>query len=860
MRTAEAILLAAGLLVEAAYAAASQQYTWKSVMTGGGGGFVPGIVFNPSEKGLAYARTDIGGAYRLNADDSWTPLQDYAANSDWHDWGVDALATDPVDPARVYLAVGLYTNEWDPENGSILRSKDRGNTWAEAKLPFKVGGNMPGRGLGERLAIDPNDNSILYFGARSGHGLWKSTDYGVTWSNVTSFTWTGTYVQDPTSSYTADRVGIAWITFDSTSGLKGSGSSRIFVGIADTGKSVFVSEDAGATWSWVTGEPMYGFLPHKGVLSPAEKTLYISYANGAGPYDGTNGTLHKYDIANKKWTDISPTPAASVSYGYGGLAVDLKVPGTIMVAALNSWWPDGIVWRSVNSGATWSAIWDWNGYPNMNKYYSYDISNAPWLLDGSTGKEFPQKVGWMMEALVIDPFDSDHWLYGTGATIYGGHDLTKWDTVHNVTLKSLAVGIEEMAILGLIAPPGGPQLLSAVGDVGGYYHSDLSKAPQHSFQTPMYSTTQGIDYAGNKPSNIVRSGSSDNLPTVALSSDFGKTWSGNYAASSSTPTGPVAFSADADTILLMNSNGAMVSKSSSTFTAVSSLPSGAAIASDKANNTVFYSGSAGSIYVSANGAASFTKTATLGSSTSVNTIRAHPSIAGDVWATTDKGLWHSTDYGKTFTQIGSGCAAGWSFGLGKGSSTGSYAVLYGFFTVDGVTGLFKTEDKGANWQMISDASHGFGSASTNVVNADMLNYGRVFVGTNGRGIFYGEPGGSVPSSTATATSATQTSISTASSSTTVKTSSITASTSTTMTTTTKPSTTGTTTSSGPNGTATSSPWEQCGGIGYTGPTLCPSGWKCTVQNDYYSQCELSIILQTAIFLRRTRTDCNLGMQ
>lgn len=28
------------------------------------------------------------------------------------------------------------------------------------------------------------------------------------------------------------------------------------------------------------------FFPHKGVLSPAEKTLYISYSDGAGPYDG----------------------------------------------------------------------------------------------------------------------------------------------------------------------------------------------------------------------------------------------------------------------------------------------------------------------------------------------------------------------------------------------------------------------------------------------------------------------------------------------------------------------------------------------------------------------------------------------
>jgi xyloglucan-specific exo-beta-1,4-glucanase len=55
------------------------------VKIGGGGGFVPGIVFNPTEKGLAYARTDIGGLYRLNpADDSWTALQDYVQDGQWY--------------------------------------------------------------------------------------------------------------------------------------------------------------------------------------------------------------------------------------------------------------------------------------------------------------------------------------------------------------------------------------------------------------------------------------------------------------------------------------------------------------------------------------------------------------------------------------------------------------------------------------------------------------------------------------------------------------------------------------------------------------------------------------------------------
>lgn len=84
-------------------AVSSQTYTWNNVKIGGGGGFVPNIIFNPSEQGLAYARTDIGGAYKLNADDSWTPLLDFANDTTWHYWGTDALATDPVDTERLYL-------------------------------------------------------------------------------------------------------------------------------------------------------------------------------------------------------------------------------------------------------------------------------------------------------------------------------------------------------------------------------------------------------------------------------------------------------------------------------------------------------------------------------------------------------------------------------------------------------------------------------------------------------------------------------------------------------------------------------------------------------------------------------------
>ncbi|TFL04121.1 carbohydrate-binding module family 1 protein [Pterulicium gracile] len=36
--------------------------------------------------------------------------------------------------------------------------------------------------------------------------------------------------------------------------------------------------------------------------------------------------------------------------------------------------------------------------------------------------------------------------------------------------------------------------------------------------------------------------------------------------------------------------------------------------------------------------------------------------------------------------------------------------------------------------------------------------------------------------------------------------------------------------------STASQYGQCGGIGWSGATLCPSGWSCNKVNDYYFQC------------------------
>ncbi|OJT06937.1 Xyloglucanase [Trametes pubescens] len=740
-------------------AVSSQSYTWKNVKIGGGGGFVPNIVFNPSQKGLAFARTDIGGAYKLNADDSWTPLLDFVDDARWNYWGVDAIATDPVDPKRLYLATGMYTNSWDPNNGQILISTDQGATFTPSKLPFKVGGNMPGRGMGERLAIDPNSNNILFFGARSGNGLWKSSDFGATWTQIKNFPSVGTYVPDPTdtSGYNNDVMGLSWVTFDTTSGSSGKATPRIFVGVANKGSdNIFVSSDAGATWTAVPGQNNT-FIPHKGVLSPAEKALYISYSDGAGPYDGTMGSVFKYDLTAGTFTDITPVSGGDLYFGFGGVAVDAQKPGTIMVAALNSWWPDGQIFRSTDGGKTWTGLWAWQSYPTLNRYYTYDDTLAPWIGPDLTSSDLTMQIGWMMEGLSIDPFDSNHWLYGTGETIYGSHDLLKWDTAsRNITLKSLADGIEETSVQGLISPPVGAHLISAIGDVDGFVHTSLDSAPLVSYTNPTYSSSSDIDYAGNVPATIVRIGTTTDGSQgkqVAISTDSGVTWSQDYGAPDDVGGGKVALSANGDTVLWKTtSNGIMVSQYTNPFSAVSSLPSDAAIASDKKNNSIFYGASGSKFFVSTDGGKTFSAQGTLGSSTSPFRVIVHPNVTGDVWVSTDKGLFHSTNTGSTFTAI-SGVSQAWSIALGAPKTAGGYPALFAAANIGGV-GYFRSDDAGVNWVKVNDAAHGFGSASANVLAADLRVYGRVFVGTNGRGIFYGEVAGSAPAPTATSPAST----------------------------------------------------------------------------------------------------------
>ncbi|KAK8859118.1 family 74 glycoside hydrolase [Apiospora arundinis] len=821
------------LAATAVQAAAPQ---WQNVRLGGGGGFVPGIVFHPATKGVAYARTDIGGLYRLNAaDDSWAAVTDSITDhARWHNWGVDAVALDPADDKKVYAAFGLYTNSWDGSNGQIGRSADRGQTWTFADLPFKVGGNMPGRGTGERLAVDPANPDVLYFGARSGKGLWKSTNGGASFAKVASFTGVGTYAPQPGDStgLNSDIQGLTFVTFDSTSPKVGGATSRIFVGTADNSTaSLYVSEDAGATWAAIKNQPKK-FFPHKGKLSPAEKALYISYADGTGPYDGTNGAVYRYDIAAGTFKDITPKPAGdgALNFGFGGLALDAQKPGTLVVASLNSWWPDAQIFRSTDSGATWSPIWTWAAYPEMNLRYKQDVSKAPWIGPGFLDID-TKDLGWMIEALEIDPHDSDHWLYGTGLTLFGGHDLTKWDTAsEKVTIKSLADGIEETSVQDVASVPGGSELLAATGDVGGFTFADaksLDTAPKKNWLGPKWATNVGVDYAGAANKNVVRIGNSAGTKQIAVSADGGDTWKEHPGADTNANGGTVAISADGKVIVWSAAAGGVLrSQDQGAFSRVASLAAGAVVASDKQKGSVFYGGAGAKFYVSTDAGSSFVAAAgKLGSATAIRDIAAHPTKAGEVWVSTDVGVFHSTDSGATFTATSSSLTNTFQVALGVGA--GSNWNVYAFGHGDKGARLYGSGDGGKTWTDIQGDVQGFGTVDSGRLAGSGNVAGLVYVGTNGRGAFRSTVslgGGSSPSPDPSTTTSVPPPPPTT-------TTSKPAPTTTLVTSTTSKRADTTTSASAPKQTH----FGQCGGQGAT-PVECEAPYTCQKQNDWYHQC------------------------
>lgn len=355
----------------------------------------------------------------------------------------------------------------------------------------------------------------------------------------------------------------------------------------------------------------------------------------------------------------------------------------------------------------------------------------------------------MIESLEIDPHDSDHWLYGTGLTLYGGHDLTKWDRdswaeQDRLTIASLADGIEETAVQAVASIPGGSELLAAVGDVGGFTFANasvLDRAPPVNWMGAGWTTNVGVDFAGASVRDAVRIGNTAGHKQIAVSHDGGATWSPHEGADTSANGGTVALSADGKVIVWSAASGGVIrAEGQGQFAKVASLPAGGLVASDKQNGSVFYGASGSKFYVSKDAGASFGAAAgdkLFGEAKAVRDIAAHPAKAGDVWVSTDAGVFHSADYGATFAPTAATLTDTFQVALGVGGRDKQEGVWNVYAFGRGAAGprLYGSADGGATWADVQGAEQGFGTIDSGKLAGSGNVPGLVYVGTNGRGVF-----------------------------------------------------------------------------------------------------------------------------
>lgn len=236
----------------------------------------------------------------------------------------------------------MYIINWDFNLGVIICSDDKGVMWVFIDLFFKVGGNMFGCGMGERLVVDFVNFNIIYFGVCSGNGLWKSIDGGVIFFKVIFFINVGFYIVDFSDfyGYNGDKIGFIFVIFDLILSVRNGVILCIFVGIVDNIiVFVYVFDDVGVIWVLVVGQFMKYFF-YKCKFQLIEKVLYFIYSDGVGLYDGIFGGVYCYDFIISIWKDIIFVFGGDFFYGFGGLGFDMKKFGMFVVVSLNFWWLD----------------------------------------------------------------------------------------------------------------------------------------------------------------------------------------------------------------------------------------------------------------------------------------------------------------------------------------------------------------------------------------------------------------------------------------------------------------------------------------------------------------------------------------
>ncbi len=481
-----------------------------------GGGFVTGFCFHPQEKGILYARTDIGGVYRYDfTAKSWVSLMDHVkATGKWESYPL-SIALDPQNPDWLYIAGGDWKNNY------LCRSKDRGEHFEYYALPAGVHGNASGRGTGERLMVDPKNSAIVYFGSQT-EGLFISEDYGEHFHKLAvcpaggkeetdiAFVWL-----DPGS----EKDGRSQTIVVSTSG---QGNSP---GGTNRGNSLYLSKDGGRSFQALPGQPEAGeygnypgFVGQRAVFT--KKYLFITMAAVKNSWAGwrgyacdmggeQQGCILRYELTpqgevisfayvtpdtNRIYDEEDNSPVINEGCGFGGIAADDHHPGQLSCSTQGSKDKEERIFYTADYGEHWFSVlqgltvgrMDFEGVPYMKPEYNNQDNLIHWLSD-----------------LKIDPFDANRAVFNTGTGIFMTENLLEGTEGKAVIWKACCKGLEETVHLNVYSPPRGEvQLIDIIGDLGGFAFADLTKPAENSFadeNNHRYITCLNADYPEERP-------------------------------------------------------------------------------------------------------------------------------------------------------------------------------------------------------------------------------------------------------------------------------------------------------------------------------------------------------------------------
>lgn len=704
----------------------------------GGGGFVPGVIAQGKTK---IARTDVGGAYKWNYSSSkWEQITTYISEDNKGLYSIEGIAIDPQNENNIYLLAG--NQYFSSQKTAVLCSKDGGKTFTTSDITSiaLVHGNGDGRNCGERIAVDPNNSSIIYSGARARNPLIRSTDGGANWETVSSFpssafsnsinwpSWESNSVNT-----TADENGTTAVVFDGSS-VSGGKTQRIFVGISSTNTAnVYVSEDGGSSWSTISSLPT-NLIPCR-MKMDKNGNLLIAYSDKKAY--GSNGAIYRYNPNTKTAENISP----ATGYAFGDVAVSPNDANKLVVSTNSTWvpqaWENGssangdIIWVSTDGGKNWT---------NLNGKFTLKSNGVTWISGYA--------LHWC-GTVCIDP-TTEKVSFGSGNGIFSCDDI--WTASDNYTFYFDVKGIEETVPLDAVSIPCGGNFLSVIGDYTGFIHTDLSTYP--AIHDPAPGTTGGINYYSGDHNIQMRVANSGFYITTTGAKGWKKT-SANTSYSYSNPycsscnpypsnEGKCAITKKADGTMRYfvipgpGESGIFYSDNEgASWTKVSGTDKATHIQVDPENDELVYAGGKQYFYSSSDYGTTFTSQAL--SNGDYGRIAVVNGVEGLVYAPGgSNGLYVSVDKGEKFTKVENvtSCDA---VGVGVGKDGKGY-VIYLYGSVYNCTpGIYFSEDEGATWTRATTDSQQFGGPGNGqFILGDWNVYGRVYMSSIGMGIIYGE--------------------------------------------------------------------------------------------------------------------------